>query len=137
MFKKLSLVAMLVMCIVCSQNGVAAECVDSNGQDIFSQPEVFFGIIEKSESCYEAVEMAEACAYGSSLDVSTAGVAYDICEKELQVQKPTKELINLLKTMQTSCSDKYYKEEGTMYRSMNAFCQLSALEWVLNIATPN
>jgi hypothetical protein len=137
MFKKISLMAILVMCVVSSQNGLAAECVDSNGQDVFLHPEVFFGIIEKSDSCYEAVQMAEACAYGSSLDVSTAGVAYDICEKELQAQKPNKELTKLLKTMQTSCSDKYYKEEGTMYRSMHAFCQLSALEWVLNLATPN
>ncbi len=137
MFKKISLVAVLVMCLVSSQNGLAAECVDSNGQDIFTQPEVFFGIIEKSESCYQAVEMAEACAYGSSLDVATAGAAYGICEKELNAQNPAKELTVLLTTMQTTCSEKYDKEEGTMYRSMNAFCQLSALEWVLNIATPN
>lgn len=137
MFKNLALAALLVSSFVFSQNSFAEGCVDSSGQDIFNQPEVFFGIIEKSESCYEAVQMAEACAYGSSLDVSTAGVAYGICEKELQAQKPGKELTKLLSTMQTSCSEKYDKEQGTMYRSMNAFCQLSALEWVLNIATPN
>lgn len=115
----------------------AIECADQNGQDIYSQPEVFTALIEKSETCYEATQLAEACAYGSSMDVMTAGTAYGVCEKELAAQNPSKKITKLLNDMQKECSEKYDKEEGTMYRSMNAFCQLSALEWILNIATAN
>jgi hypothetical protein len=114
-----------------------AECVNEKGEDIFNQPEVFQAMIEKSESCYAAKSLAEACAYGSSLDVMTAGTAYAVCDKELQNNKPSKKLISTLNSMNKMCNDKYAKEDGTMYRSMNAFCRLTAVEWILGIATPN
>lgn len=114
-----------------------AECVNEKGEDIFNQPEVFQAMIEKADSCYAAKNLAEACAYGSGLDVSTAGAAYGVCATELQKNKPSKELTKTLSSMNTMCNKKYANEDGSMYRSMNAFCQLSAVEWILNIATPN
>ena len=115
----------------------AVECVNSKGEDIFNQPEAFQDLIEKAESCYAAKSLAEACAYGSSLDVSTAGLAYGVCEAELQKNSPAENLTSLLSTMNGICDKKYENEQGTMYRSFNAFCRLSAIEWILNIATPN
>ena len=115
----------------------AADCLDSKGADISSQPEVFTSLIENAESCNEAVKMAEACAWGSSLDVFTAGTAYTVCDKELQKEKPTEVVSALLNSMMNTCNDKYENEEGTMYRSFNAYCHLSAVEWILDIATPN
>jgi hypothetical protein len=35
------------------------------------------------------------------------------------------------------CNKKYEAEQGTMYLSMNAYCALSAIQWIINIATPN
>lgn len=114
-----------------------AECVNEKGEDIFNQPEVFQAMIEKADSCYAAKNLAEACAYGSGLDVSTAGTAYGVCAAELQKNKPSKKLTDTLSSMNSMCNKKYANEDGSMYRSMNAFCQLSAVEWILNIATPN
>lgn len=115
----------------------SAECVNEKGEDIFNQPEVFQALIEKADSCYAAKNLAEACAYGSSLDVMTAGTAYEVCDKELQSNKPSAQLTSTLNSMNTMCNDKYANEDGTLYRSMNAFCRLSAVEWILGIATPN
>ena len=115
----------------------AVECADQNGQDIYNKPEVFTALIEKSESCYQAQQLAEACAYGSTMDVLTAGTAYGVCEKELEAQKPSKELSRSLDKMLGLCADKYAKEEGSLYRAMHAYCQLSAIEWILSIATQN
>lgn len=131
MIKNLVLVAVLMV----AQNVFAVECVDSSGKDIFTQPEVFIGLIENAGSCYEAKEIAESCARGSSMDANTVSVAYGVCEKQLLEQSPSKGLTTLLDTMQNTCTKKYENKDGTMYISMNAFCHLSAIQWVLNIAT--
>ena len=115
----------------------SAECVNEKGEDIYNQPEVFQALIEKAGSCYDAKNLAEACAYGSSLDVMTAGTAYEVCAKELQKVKPTAKVTSTLNKMNTMCNDKYANEDGTMYRSMNAFCRLNAVQWILGIASPN
>jgi hypothetical protein len=127
---------MFLVFTACS-TAFTAECVNEKGEDILNQPEVFQALIEKAESCYEAEALAEACAWGSSLDVSTAGLAYGVCESELNAQKPKKELVNTLNKMKSLCTKKYSNQDGTLYRSMNAFCHLRALSWTVNIATPN
>ncbi|MCC2679802.1 MAG: hypothetical protein K0R29_2378 [Pseudobdellovibrio sp.] len=113
-----------------------AECVNEKGEDIYNQPEVFLALIEKADSCYSAQQLASACAYGSSLDVQTAGTAYGVCEAELAKQNPSKKLTALLANMKSLCNKKYEDAQGTMYRSMNSFCHLSAIDWVLGIASP-
>lgn len=128
-FKIVCIVALLV-----SQNLFANECVDANGNDISAQPEIFTELIKNEKSCYNASTMAEACAWGSSLDVMTAGAAYEVCETELQQQNPNPELLILMSLMQKACTQKYENQEGTMYRSINAYCHLSAIKWIVNIA---
>lgn len=128
---------LLVSVMMVSSQVFAAECVDNEGNDIMNQPEVFQALIEKSTYCYEAVQLAEACAWGSSLDVSTAGLANNVCTQELEQQKPSDDLLQLQVTMSQKCVEKYEKEDGTMYRSMEAYCHLSVVEWILSLATPN
>lgn len=130
-----TLIAVMVFAI--STSAFAGECVNKKGEDIYNQPDVFQALIEQSASCFEAKGLAEACAYGSSLDVSSAGAAYAVCQKELAQQKPAATLNKTLANMVSLCNKKYRNEEGTMYRSMNAFCNLSAIEWILGLATPN
>jgi hypothetical protein len=120
-----------------SVSSFAADCVDAKGQDIYNNPEVFTAMIKNAKSCNEATEIANACAWGSSLDVSTAGAAFNVCAKELIKQSPNKKVSELLVTMRNTCTAKYAKLQGTMYRSMNAYCHLSALEWILGVATQN
>lgn len=129
-------IIVLLSFAICSA-AFSKECVNEKGEDIYNQPEVFQALIEKSASCYEAESLAEACAWGSSLDVMTAGTAYGVCEAELNAQKPKKDILNTLNKMKSLCTKKYEHQDGTMYRSMNAFCHLNALSWTVNIATPN
>ena len=125
------------MAMTLSSISFAAECVNEKGEDITSQPEVFQALIAKADSCYAAQNLAEACAYGSSLDVSTAGEAYQVCSAELAKNRPSKELSNTLKKMVSLCNKRYENEQGTMYRSFNAYCNLSAISWIVNLAAPN
>lgn len=129
-------IIVLLSFAICS-TAFSMECVNEKGEDILNQPEVFQALIEKAGSCYEAEGLAEACAWGSSLDVSTAGLAYGVCENELNAQKPKKEVITTLNKMKSMCTKKYINQNGTLYRSMNAFCHLTALSWAVGIATPN
>lgn len=137
---------LILVTLFFTQNLFAVECVDKDGNDIYNEPEKFLSIIENSSSCYEATQMAEACARGASLDVQTAGTAYLVCQNELDKYLPvvkdnkSPKVIAperaLLANMNNMCQVKYEKAEGTMYLSMNAFCKLSAINWVVNIARP-
>lgn len=115
----------------------ASQCVDSNGKDITAEPEVFQALIAKKASCYEAKELAEACAWGSGLDVSTAEAAYGVCSTELVKAKPSKANKTLLASMKNACTSKYKNQAGSMYRSMNAYCHLTSIGFIVNLATPN
>lgn len=128
---------LIVLTLLVGSVSFSAECVNQKGEDIFNDPEQFQALIEKADSCYAAKNLAEACAYGSGLDVSTAGAAYEVCAVELEKNKPSKQLTETLSSMKSMCNEKYVNEDGSMYRSMNAFCHLSAVEWILGIATPN
>ena len=112
------------------------ECTDSSGEDILNQPEVFQELISNAGSCYEAAGMARACAWGSSLDVSTAGLAADVCRNELATLSPEKQTTDLLESMTEACFDKYAEAQGTLAKSMSAFCRLDALSWIVDLATP-
>ena len=124
-----------VLLFAVTTSAFAADCVNEKGEDITSQPEVFQALIEKSTECYQAKALAEACAYGSSIDVISAGLAYSVCEKKLNENKPAKKLTAMLTTMKKMCSDKYAKQQGTMYRSMNAYCNLTSIDWILGLAS--
>jgi hypothetical protein len=127
---------LIVMCLLAvSSTAFSAECVNEKGEDIYNQPEVFQTLIENADSCYKAEQLASACAYGSSLDIMTAGSAYAVCEKELQQNKPSKKITATLNQMVAMCNAKYSKLDGTMYRSMNAFCNLSAIQWILGVTS--
>lgn len=114
-----------------------SQCVDANGKDIINQPEVFQDLISKQKNCDDAARLAEACGWGSSLDVSTVSLATTICENQIQANKPAKADLNLLNAMYKRCNAKYAHEQGTMYRSANAYCVLSADQFIFHLTTPN
>lgn len=76
-----------------------------------------------SSSCWEASEIVNACALGASGDVYTVGAAIARCNKDIPVMSEKDE--TTFSYLNTKCNDKYDSMEGTMYRSMNAFCHLS------------
>jgi hypothetical protein len=78
--------------------------------------------IDGAGSCFVAAGIAESCAYGSSLDVSFVASATAICESGfgsmIEADKSAYE------TLLGKCAKKYENTEGTLYRSMNAYCDL-------------
>jgi len=129
----------VILAFIIAFGGVAfadGGCVDANGVDIDNNPEAFIPLIAAQKSCYEAATLANACAWGSSMDVTTAGTAYDVCATELATYKPSKKTRFQLYTMRQQCVDKYSNIQGTMYMSMDAFCQLEAIQWIIGIASP-
>lgn len=130
MFKVITIVLSLFFVT----SAALADGCEVNGKDVLNDPVVFSKAIEKSETCYEAAALAESCAWGSSLDVQTVSLAYDVCSKELDSYNPDKNILSLLDVMKDTCNQKYMNLEGSMYRSMMSYCHLSALQWILNIA---
>jgi hypothetical protein len=75
-----------------------------------------------TSSCEESMQVFEACAYGASGDVPLGGIVVKKCEGDFlsklgQVQRRAYD------QEQTSCNRKYRNEQGTMYRSFEAFCR--------------
>lgn len=82
-------------------------------------------------SCWEASEVVEACALGASGDVFTVGAAIGRCEKDIPaMSRKDKKNYSYLKE---KCNAKYDKMDGTMYRSMNAFCHLSVAKLYVDL----
>ncbi|WP_413578135.1 hypothetical protein ACLVWU_06290 [Bdellovibrio sp. HCB290] len=122
-----------VMVLAAAPTAMARECTDANGNDISNQPPVFQELISKSENCYQAVELAKACAWGSSLDVRTASLAYGVCETELATLKPAKVDTDLLATMNERCGAHHDPNGGTMARSFTAYCHLNAIDFIVSM----
>ena len=90
-------------------------------------------IITDSASCWEASEVADACALGASGDVYTVGAAIARCERDMPVMTPADS--TMYQSLNDRCTEKYSKMEGTLYMSMNAFCHLDVTRLFLNILT--
>jgi hypothetical protein len=88
-------------------------------------------MIRAAGSCYDAATIARDCAWGSSIDVMLAGTASETCEKDYaKMSAADRKTMN---AMRSRCARKYRDEEGTMYRSMEAHCQLNVSEFWSNI----
>ncbi|MGZ3695646.1 MAG: hypothetical protein ACXWQO_16160 [Bdellovibrionota bacterium] len=90
--------------------------------------------ISSQGSCYEAAKLARACAWGSSFDVRVAGAAIEVCAKDYKkISSKDKQVITY---MNNKCNAKFEKMQGTMYISMNMFCQLATAEFWSDVSTP-
>lgn len=78
--------------------------------------------IEGGGNCRTASGIAEACAYGSSLDVQFVAAATDVCSTGFDAM-PTA-MRATYDSLVSRCGDKFASESGTLYRSMAAFCTL-------------
>ena len=82
-------------------------------------------------SCYDASAVVEACALGASGDGFTVSAAITRCEKDIPAK--TRRESRTYKYLNKKCDDKYEGMDGTMYRSMNAFCHLSVTKLYVEI----
>ena len=77
--------------------------------------------VETAPSCATAYKIAEACAFGSTADVQTTAIVIQRCEAKIaSAQRAGYE------RTAKACQAKYAKQDGTMYRSMAAFCVAGA-----------
>lgn len=90
-------------------------------------------MIVAAGSCYDAATIARDCAWGSSIDVYLAGAASEKCEKDYaRISRADRKT---MEAMRARCASKYRNEEGTMYISMEAHCQLTVSEFWSGIYT--
>lgn len=118
--KKSILLLTIALCASFSAHALDKCPVDFGNDDYLQKVS---DVITNSASCYEASEVADACALGASGDVYTVGSAIARCEKDIPAmsEKDAKTYSEL----NQKCQDKYSSMEGTLYMSMNAFCHLS------------
>lgn len=88
-------------------------------------------MISLASSCYEASSIANQCAYGSSADLQIVAAAKDICVKEAGPLSKADQ--SLLTRMSKRCVQAYKGQQGTMYMSMMAFCELKAVEFINSV----
>ena len=92
----------------------AADCPVQGGADIAKA-------LEKASSCDAAFKLFEACAYGSSIDVQFGATVTEKCEGDF-LPKFSAAQRKACDREQDACTRKYLKQDGTMYRSFEAFC---------------
>jgi hypothetical protein len=94
---------------------------------IESDPDAIEKAIGEAQYCYKATEIAESCAYGSSIDGAFVGAATEVCEQSFSGKLSAKDKA-LYDSLLGRCGAKYENESGTLYRSMTAFCGLQVTE---------
>ena len=83
--------------------------------------------------CGEAAEIARTCALGASGDSATAGAAVKICKPDFASRKAD---ASLFATLSKRCASKYAKQQGTLYVSAAAFCQLDVAALLSDLDSP-
>jgi hypothetical protein len=82
-------------------------------------PDQIVAAIERADSCWTASNLAEACAWGSLVDLQFTSAASQACS----TSPLDADDLALRDELARACAARY-DEEGTMYRSMAAYCVL-------------
>ena len=78
-------------------------------------------LLNKAPSCQRAIALFEVCQFGSSGDVSLAAIVTHKCEGDF-LGKLNAAQKRAYQRDQDRCRRKYRSEDGSMYRSFEAFC---------------
>jgi hypothetical protein len=105
----------LVGLVILTAPLAAADCpVERNGDAISTA-------LEKAATCDAALKVFEACAYVASIDVQLGATVREKCEATF-LAKLSAAQRKTYDREQDACERKYIKQEGSMYRSFEAFC---------------
>lgn len=103
--------------------------MDANGNLVCPQKiEDIVTLIQSRNSCFEVVDVATKCAWGSSADLQIAGAAREVCLKEAGAISKADQA--LLARMDKRCAASVKGQQGTMYMSIAAFCRLKAADFI-------
>jgi hypothetical protein len=78
-------------------------------------------LIRQAPSCRRAIAVFEICEFGASGDVALGAAATEKCEGDF-LSKLSVTQKRAYDRGQKLCARKYQNEDGTMYRSFEAFC---------------
>jgi len=115
-------VLMLMLVLVCTQLQIAASAQECQ----FGGAEAFDATakaLSEAKSCAAAASIMRNCAWGSSADSQLAPIAIGKCEKSFFDKLSEKGKERYGQEMQL-CAYEFAKQEGTMYISAAALCQV-------------
>ena len=78
-------------------------------------------LLRQAPTCEKSLVLFEACSHGTSGDVELSKVVIRKCESNFLI-KLSKSQRQAYDQQQKRCSRKYQNEDGTLYRSFEAFC---------------
>ena len=78
-------------------------------------------LLGKAPSCQRALVLFEICQFGTSGDVSLGAIVTHTCEADFLTQLNSGQR-RAYQREQQNCRRKYSKQDGSMYRSFEAFC---------------
>jgi hypothetical protein len=78
--------------------------------------------VRKAATCDKALKVAESCAYGASGDTGLTNIVLKKCEAGFSARMSNAQRRSYDRGIKR-CDEKYRRQEGTMYRSMAAFCR--------------
>jgi hypothetical protein len=81
--------------------------------------------LRATPSCAAAYRLFELCEYGASGDVPLGAIVQEKCEADFLPRLDGARKGSYRKKLAV-CNHKYAKEDGTMYRSFEAFCRAGA-----------
>jgi hypothetical protein len=83
--------------------------------------------LQDAPTCSKSLQLFGPCQMGAGSDVHTAGIITEKCEAEF-LPHLTKRQQQAYKLEQSRCYRKYRNEQGSMYRSAEAYCVAEAAE---------
>jgi hypothetical protein len=88
--------------------------------------------ISDAPTCDAALKMFQKCSVGTSGDVGIGAVVTEKCEAMFEGKLSAQQKAAYSRAKRV-CDTKYAREDGTMYRSFEAFCRAQAAH---KVATP-
>lgn len=116
MLKRLATAALVVAPLAFGAPAHAADDCPASGQ-----LDAILRAVETAPSCTTAYKIAEACAFGSTADVQTTSIVITKCEARMTAAQRAG-----YERAAKACAAKHAGKDGTMYRSMAAFCAAGA-----------
>lgn len=120
-----------------ASNAFAAQGTCPVPGDASDRVEKIVAAIKATQECNAAADLASDCSYGASADAEIAGTAADLCGSTMEKNGAKIENRNLLTKMYNACNAQWSGRSGTLYISINAFCQLEAVKWMANLTSGN
>jgi hypothetical protein len=113
----------------------APRCV-VDGKELSQDRAAMLGAIHDAPLCWQAVQLAEGCASGSSGDTALTKAALPVCIIELENHKPGPREREILESMKTACEEQWTANEGQSVLQ-KAFCELKAVQAAVELTAGN